>query len=192
MVATRQGSAPTLIVSSGDSSARSSPALVFSLLSGYVPPSRVYVRPSASFAMPRTVSRNPSAQEIAEAVALVVEDWLPNFPFVGGRRPRPRGRVLLAAVCCVAVRADHPRRSDAALPLLRAGAGTGKGLLQSELTSPAVGPCGAPPVAQPGDDDEMRKLITSMLLQDRTQFVLGNVSRVIDSAALSEAMTASV
>jgi len=38
----------------------------------------------------------------------------------------------------------------------------------------------------------MRKLITSMLLQDRTQFVLGNVSRVIDSAALSEAMTASV
>ena len=185
VVATRQGSAPTLVVCSGDSSARSSPALVFSLLSGYVPPARVYVSPFAGFAKSRTVIRNP-----------------PSL-----RRSRRRWRWWSRTGCRTSRSLGDADRAHAVayfllpfavLPFVRTiiagptphhlfdapGAGKGKGLLQSELSSPAVGPV--------GDDDEGLKLITSMLRQGRSHFVLGNVSRVMDSMALSEAMTAPV
>ena len=151
---------------------------------GYSRMARAYVSPDPGFALPQPISRTPSREEIAWAVAGVVEEWLPDFPFVGDAdQAHAIAYFLLPFVRNLIEGATPHHLFDAP------GAGTGKGLLQSVLSSPAKGRGGAATMAMPENDAEMRKLITSMLMRGETHVVFGNVSETIDSAALSEAMT---
>jgi len=159
----------------------------FRVDAGYSPAARAYVSPDPGFSLPQPISRNPSRDEIAWAVEGMVDEWLFDFPFVGDAdRAHAVAYFLLPFVRNLIEGATPHHLFDAP------GAGTGKGLLQSELSSPAKGRGGAASMAQPETDDEMRKKITSALMRGETHFVLGNVSRTIDSASLSEAMTTPV
>jgi hypothetical protein len=66
--------------------------------------------------------------------------------------------------------------------------GTGKGLLTDVVAILATGRP-ACPMQEPGDDDEWRKAITSLLLRGSSLIVIDNVDHTLHSAKLSSALT---
>ena len=66
--------------------------------------------------------------------------------------------------------------------------GTGAGLLSDVLTYPFLGQT-VSVMAEGGDDDEWRKRITAKLMSGGSIVLIDNLRRVVDSGALSAALT---
>jgi putative DNA primase/helicase len=126
----------------------------------------------------------PTAQDVVRASRLIRRDLLGDFPFV----TRADRAHAIAALLLPFVRdiIDGPTPA----PLIEApSAGTGKGLLTHALVMPALGTTLAvmPPATT---DDEWRKRITAVLREAPGAILIDNVTRALDSAALSAALTA--
>lgn len=151
--------------------------------SGYAADARVYLHLPPGLRIP-DVPERPTQSQIEDACALL-EELLPDFPFVGDADKAhavalallPFGRPLIAG--------------PTPLHLIpKPVQGTGGTLLAKVLTGIAAGPGGAEMMSQPGSEDEMRKLITAKLLAGANIFALDNLTRTLDSGALAAAITA--
>lgn len=70
--------------------------------------------------------------------------------------------------------------------------GAGKGLLTKVCLLPALSQGGIGETPQPEDDAEMRKAITSALIENKGALIIDNANRKLDSGALAAALTSSI
>jgi hypothetical protein len=147
---------------------------------GYHPGTRLLLQ-SGGFKVP-PVSATPSAEDVAQAVKLLTEEWLGDFPFAG----------------------DADKANVIAVPLTMTGrmffnlvplfvfdastAGSGKGLLASTISLIKTG---EPPrvMELPADGEEQRKKITSALLAGQ-ELMMWDESHVIQGRTLAAILTA--
>ncbi len=151
---------------------------------GYSPQSRLYL--DLGGFTPRPVPTHPTATEVEAAQNLILNDLLPDFPFID--EASRAHAVALGLLPYVRTMIDGPtplHGSDASTP------GTGKSLMVEVLTYAATGLL--PKIMSEGrDDDEWRKRITSTLLDSPTAVMIDNITRRLDSGSLSAAVTSRV
>ncbi len=150
---------------------------------GYDGASGIVYAPPVGFTVP-PVPDAPRRDEIAAARALLLDEFLGDFPFITAA-DRAHALALLL----------HPFVRDliaGATPLHsveKSTPGTGATLLVNAATLLAVGR--APAVMAEGrDEDEWRKRVMAVLLKAAPVVVIDNLRRRLDSAALSSAITA--
>jgi hypothetical protein len=147
---------------------------------GYNPATRLVLHTSG-LKMP-AVSEAPGAEDVAQAVKLLTEDWLGDFPFAG-----PADRANAVAVLLTLT----GRVFFGLVPLFvfdASTAGSGKGLLVTTISLIASG--SAPQVMElPGDGEEQRKKITSALLAGQ-ELIMWDESHVIQGRTLAAILTA--
>lgn len=154
----------------------------FHVAHGYDPATRLYHWHRGAPYPP--IAENPSAFELAQAVALV-DEALCNFPWdttadranAWGLLLTPLVRPLVGQVPMALVDAPEP--------------GTGKGLLVSVAAIVTIGRA-AGLMAWPSSEEEMEKVITATLLSGSTMLIFDNVEGMIRSAKLAAALTADV
>lgn len=127
----------------------------------------------------------PTAQAVAQAKNLLLNDLLVDFPFVDDASKAHAVAILLLPFVRPMITGPTPLHLiDAPTP------GTGKGLLADALTAPfnPIGPAIMPP---PRDDEEWRKKITSFLIAGHSHLLVDNIppEGKVDSAALAVALT---
>lgn len=152
---------------------------------GYHAATRMIYEPASGFRVP-TVATTPSPTDIEDARDLLLTDLLGDFPFVSHA---DRAHAL-AATLLMFVRhlIDGPTPLHA---LNKPTPGTGAGLLTDVITTVALGRA-ASVMTEAVGEDEWRKRITATLMEGPSCVLLDNVSRVLDSAALSAVLTATV
>ena len=152
---------------------------------GYHAAARVLYAPVAGVEMPPVPDR-PSAEMVAEACGLILDDLLGDFPFVSGASKAHAVAALL----------EHPARRlvggitplhlfDAPSP------GTGKTLLARMVCDVATG--GWPTQLTPpaAGSDEWDKRLTSVLIPGPAVVLMDNIDeRGLDSPALAAVLTA--
>lgn len=147
---------------------------------GYHPGSRLVLRMRGLDLPP--VSDKPSADEVAEALALLCEDWLGDFPF----DTRADRACAIAELLTVLGRQFFPLApmfvNDAS------SAGSGKGLLTTTLSLITTG---EPPhfMELPAEGEEQRKTITAALLEGRSVIAWDEL-HIIAGKSLAAVMTA--
>ena len=151
----------------------------------------VYMPSSALVLAP--VPADPSDQEIADALALV-EDAIGEFPYARdgaledgkGKRSASRANalaLLLTPVLRPAIAGPVP------LALVDAPkAGTGKSLFAEIVALISTGRAAAM-MSAPTDEEEWRKVLTSLLVEGSTIVVVDNVEGKLQSAALASVLT---
>jgi len=152
---------------------------------GYHPDAQTYYSPAHELVVP-SVPENPSAADVARARALLCDDLLVDFPFVGEAERAHAVALLLLTFVRDLIDGCTP------LHLIEKPApGTGAGLLVRAVTLPALGRSPAMMV-EGREEEEWRKRITAKLVSAPPIIVLDNLRRRLDSAALSSAITAAV
>jgi hypothetical protein len=148
---------------------------------GYDAPTRIVHVPARSLAIP-TVIPFPTTTDVTGAVALL-DELLVDFPFDGAADRANALAALLTPVVRPAIQGHVPLcLLDAPEP------GTGKGLLANVIGAIATGRAAAmKPV--PTHEEEIRKMITSTLLEGATIVVLDNVDDAIRSPSLASLLT---
>jgi len=150
---------------------------------GYDTASGIYYDPAPGLGIP-AIADAPTADEIAAARALLLDDFLGDFPFVSDA---DRAHALAAIL--------HPfvrGMIDGVTPLHgieATGPGSGKGLLAAAVVRPFAG-SNIGIITQPDTEDEWRKHITAMVLEAQTVVQIDNVTRPLDSGTLAGALTA--
>jgi hypothetical protein len=147
--------------------------------------SRAYYSPRPGFKVP-TVSAQPSEAEIDEAVSLIRDDLLVDFPFTGD----PERANAIALMLLPFAR----ELIDGATPLHlfeKPCPGTGATLLVDMLTFPATGMPVAV-MAEGSSEDEWRKRMTAKVRTAPTFILIDNIRQRLDSAVVSSAITAPV
>ena len=150
---------------------------------GYHAASRTYYAPARGFVVPEVPER-PTPQDI-EAARAVVFEMLGEFPFVSFSDLAHAVALLMLPMVRELIDGPTPIHV-----IEKPMVGTGAGLLARCLTYPALG--GDLPIGVEADNAEMRKRITAALLTAPLFFVIDNVQKVINSAALSAVVTAPV
>jgi hypothetical protein len=148
---------------------------------GYHPDSGIYYRPALGLAVP-SVPDQPGESEVEKAKR-VIDDVLCDFPFASeADRAHAIGLMLLPFV-------RELIAGPTPLTLIDAPTyGSGKGLLAQVCLAPG---CSELAFLAPGqDDNELRKMITSALLEYKRVLVLDNVTQ-LRSPVLAMAITAS-
>lgn len=148
---------------------------------GYDPATRRLYLPADLVVPP--VPDHPTPQQVAAAVELITQDLLGDFPFDTEADAANAFGLLLTPLVRPAITGQVP------LALLDAPEpGTGKGLLAQVVSMIATGRGGA---ARPlsTTDEEIRKMLTSVLLEGPTLIVLDNVDEAIRSPALAAVLT---
>jgi putative DNA primase/helicase len=154
-------------------------------VSGYHRSARAYCAIPDDVHVP-PVSDAPTAEDVARAKALILEDLLGDFPFEKPVRPRARRRAVPPAV-----RARRDQRGPTPLHVAESPTmGTGKGLLVDALLRPSCGR-GVAVMAQCRDGDEWRKRITASLRGGHAAIQIDNVTAALDSGELAMALTIS-
>jgi len=150
---------------------------------GYNASTKVFYHCGPGFEVP-TIAETPRADEVANAVQLLSQDLLGDFPFVGAAEKA----TALAALILPFVRDMIPGPTPIHL-LEKSTPGTGATLLADCLTFPALG---RPLVAmtEGRDEDEWRKRLLAKLRGAPAAVNIDNVRRPLDSAALSSVLTA--
>jgi putative DNA primase/helicase len=139
----------------------------------FVPPSDMSTWPG--------VPEQPTEAEKAAARETLLEPVV-NFPFVAGSDRA----AYVAAVLTLAVR--HHVTGPVPLFAIRAPApGTGKGLLVSVIG--AIGTGRAPDIMTFTDSDELRKRVTTMVIDGTPAVVLDNISGALGSDVLAAILT---
>ena len=144
----------------------------------------MYYAPQPSFNPPR-VKDCLSKQDIEEARARILEELLGDFPFTGESERAHAVALLLLPFVRLLIAGPTP------LHLIdKPSPGTGAGLLADVLCYPALG--GSPAIMTLGhSEDETRRTIVSKLAQSPAAILIDN-THVLDSAALSAALTCDV
>lgn len=149
---------------------------------GYDPTTRLLHIPARGLQVP-DVAQIPATMDLVEAVELL-EDLTGDFPFDTDADRANAYAALLTPILRPAIDGHIP------LALMDAPApGTGKGLLASIVATIATGrPAAMKPM--PVHEEEIRKMITSTLLDGSTIVVLDNVDDAIGSPSLASVLTA--
>jgi hypothetical protein len=154
---------------------------VISVTPGYQPVSRVWFH-AGSIVVP-DVPDAPSDADIAKARALLLDELLPDFPFVDeASRVHAVAMLLLPAV---------RELIDGPTPLHAVDAptaGSGKGLLTNSVARIHTGR-GMQMTTPPRSEEEWRKFLTSILMTGSPLITLDNISAKLDSGALASALT---
>ncbi len=149
---------------------------------GYDRASCVYYAPGNGFTVP-DVPRHPTAEDLARARGLLLDDLLVDFPFTGDAERAHTVALLVQPF----VRELIPGATPLYL-IEKPAPGTGASLLAEVVLFPAIGhPTAA--MTEGRDEDEWRKRITSKLLDGPTTVLIDNLRRRLESSALSVAIT---
>jgi hypothetical protein len=149
---------------------------------GYNPDSRLVLR-TGGLTLPQ-VSDKPTREQVAEAVRLLTEDWLGDFPFATDADKANLVSELLTLT---------GRELFALAPLFvhdASTSGSGKGLLLLTISLIATG---EPPeiMELPGEGEEQRKTVMSVLLSGKL-LVAWDELHVITGRTLAAILTAEV
>jgi hypothetical protein len=152
---------------------------------GYHGITRTYYAPTPGFEVP-PVAEAPSDEDIERARALILDDLLGDFPFVGDAERAHAVALLLLPFVRELIDGPTP------LHLIEKPApGTGASLLADVLLFPFVG--GPTPTMSEGrDEEEWRKRLLAILLTGPSVVLLDNLRYRLDSSALSSCMTSTV
>jgi DNA polymerase-1 len=147
---------------------------------GYHPGTRLVLH-SGGFKIP-SVAAVPSDEDVAQAVKLLAEDWLGDFPFAS---PADKANAIAVPLTMTG------RMFFNLVPLFvfdASTAGSGKGLLVTTISLIATG---EPPhvMELPADGEEQRKKITSALLAGQ-ELIMWDESHVIAGRTLAAILTA--
>ncbi|MCA0267879.1 MAG: bifunctional DNA primase/polymerase [Bacteroidetes bacterium] len=149
---------------------------------GYDVDTGVLYRPAAS--KPVRVPQTVTDADVSEAVRLLVDELLGDFPFDTEASRANALAYLLTLFLRLRVPGPYP------LALIDATKrGTGKGLLVDAISMIATKRF-APKTALPQSEDEVRKQVTSILLGSPTIAAFDNVDRPIRSGVLESMLTA--
>ena len=127
------------------------------------------------------IPAEPTAEEVRDAVGLLLEDWLGDMPFHTAA-DRANG---LALVLTPLIRGLVPLVPLAVVDGLQMG--VGKGLL-ADIISILVSGEAASPLPYTHDEEETRKVITSTFRQGPEMFIFDE-AHVIEGAQLARAIT---
>jgi hypothetical protein len=150
---------------------------------GYCHAARTLYAPEPGLTIPPVPSQ-PSRDQIAAARALILNEVLPDFPFV--TRGDLAAAVALMLLPFVRSRIDGPTPLHGIDAPVR---GAGKGLLVRACLTPAVG-ADRPPVAPPETPEEWAKTIVATLQDGRPTVLLDNLDRPLRSSHLASVLTA--
>jgi hypothetical protein len=149
---------------------------------GYDPSTSLFYSPAPGFVLPE-ISDSPNEEEATHALELV-DEALGEFPFADGASRANVLGALLTPIVRTAIDGPVP------LGLLdKPQRGTGASLLAEVISLLATGRLG-PFKTMPEDDDEVRKFITSTLLEGSSLVIIDNVERPIASSNLAAVLTA--
>ena len=126
---------------------------------------------------------SPTPKNVAAAKKLILDDLLADFPFQDDASKAHAVALLLVGFVRPMIDGPTPLHLiDSPTP------GTGKGLLASACTMPAMGP-NLPSTSAGRDDDEWRKRLTSALIAGSNVCNLDNLTEKLDSGVLASAIT---
>ncbi|MDP9470074.1 MAG: hypothetical protein M3Q71_05315 [Chloroflexota bacterium] len=150
---------------------------------GYHAAGRTFYAPDPGFQVP-AVPDSPTSEDIARARALITDELLGEFPFVGDAERANTAALFLDPYVRNLIDGPTPLRLiEAPTP------GSGKGLLADVVLRPAVGRrINVMPAAN--DDDEWRKRVTAQLALAPAAILIDNIVKGLDSGSLSSALTA--
>ncbi len=154
---------------------------------GYDPSTHLYQAVSQEVqAVASGGSDNPRSSELAQALTLLREDLLGDFPFA---RESDRAHAL-AALLLPAVR--HLMSGLTPLHLVEAPSeGTGKTLLADVVAIIATG-SPARRSALPHNEEEIRKKLTAALVDSPSLVLLDNIKHPLDSESLASVLTSEI
>lgn len=148
---------------------------------GYHESACIYYAPTDGFSVP-SVSESPTLEEVGKAKEWV-DDIICDFPFVSAADRAHAVALLLLPFVRDLIDGPTP------IHLIESPSpGSGKSLLADVLLRPSVGNS-ISILTHTGDDDEMRKRITSLLREGRSVVMLDNLTRMLDSGVLAGAIT---
>jgi hypothetical protein len=151
---------------------------------GYHPASGIYYLPEPALSIPR-VCDIPTRDEMEHAKRLIFDELLVDFPL--------EDDTSRAHALCLLLERFARAMIDGNTPLYAIDApaqGSGKGLLMQVLLTPACGRDGASSLSPTQYDEEWRKRLTSVLLEQPEVVAIDNVVGLFESAALASAVTA--
>src|SRR5262245_29473932 len=152
---------------------------------GYHLRTQNYYSPAPGFVIP-PVPELPSSADVKRARELITEDLLGDFPFTGEAEKAHAIGLLLLFFARNLIEGPTP------LHLIEKPApGTGASLLADVISCVTTGQV-APVMTEARDEDEWRKRITAKLRGGPAIILIDNLSRRLDSAALSAAITSLV
>ena len=154
---------------------------VISVTPGYQLVSRVWFH-AGSVIVPH-VPEVPLDADIARARALLLDELLPDFPFVD--EPSRVHSIAMLLLPVVRELIDGPTPLHA---VDAPTAGSGKGLLTNSVARIHTGR-GMQMTTPPRTEEEWRKFLTSILLTGSPLITLDNISTKLDSGALASALT---
>jgi hypothetical protein len=154
------------------------------LTEGYDHCSQSYYRPIDDLEIP-DIPEHPTAEDVTAAVQLINET-ICDFPFVvGGNRTN-----MIATIITAVIRPMIPGSVPICL-IDKPQAGTGAGLLSDTISLIVTGRRATIRVA-PKDDDEWRKLITSILSEGWLLSVIDNIEGKVNLASLAGVVTSGI
>jgi hypothetical protein len=149
---------------------------------GYHAASKTYYEPAAGFTMP-SVPERPTQDDVARARALLLDELLVDFPFVG---PAEKAHALAALLLPFA--RDLIEGPTPLHLIEKPTPGTGATLMVDMLAYPMTGRP-IPAMTEGRDEDEWRKRVTAKLLSASLFLLIDNLRRRLDSAAVASAIT---
>jgi hypothetical protein len=152
---------------------------------GYHPAARTYYEPAPRFTVPR-IPDAPTAGDVTQARAWLLEELLGDFPFIGDAERAHAVALLLLPFVRALIDGPTPFHL-----VEKPAPGTGASLLVTSLLYPALGRP-VPALTEGRDEDEWRKRLSAMLRGGREVVLIDNLRRRLESAALAAAITTPV
>ena len=149
---------------------------------GYDPATRLIYAPDPQITIP-PIPANPTPEEAREAMKLITDELLGDFPFA-----EPSSKANCVALVLSPILRQATRRSPLAL-VDAPQQGTGKSLIAESVATIATGRPAAM-MSQPRDDEEWRKQITSTLLDGSTIITIDNIEGTLYAPSLARVLTA--
>ena len=150
---------------------------------GHQPETGLFYYDPIGAAVP-AVPETPTQDHLARAVALLCDEWLTDFPFVGDASLANTLAMVLTPLVREMIDGPTPLHAiDAPM------AGTGKSFLAQTTGIIARGAEPAA-MAEPRDGEEFRKRVTALLIAGATLILIDNVKSELAAAELPAVLTA--
>jgi hypothetical protein len=149
---------------------------------GYNAAAHIYYAPTDGFVSP-SVPQHPTKEDVAEARRLILDELLPDFPFIGDADR--------ANAACLIIQPAARELISGPTPIYgidKPAPGTGASLLCDVISYTGTG---EPPsvMSAPPDEAEMRRTIFAALLGSPEIVLIDNIGKKLDSSALSAVAT---
>jgi hypothetical protein len=148
---------------------------------GYHPDARLLYHPPPGFSLP-PIPAKPSAEEIAAARSLLLDELLGDFPFTGEAERAHALCLLLLGFVRPMIEGPTPLHM-----IEKPTPGTGATLMVDAIATVLTG-SSASVMTEGRDDDEWRKRLTAKLRQLPVLLLIDNLRQELDSAALAAAL----